>query len=300
MKRTIPIILCCCLFLGIKCEDSPPPKSGTDTVKAELQHSSLPVGTSFRATIDAEAKTPRFLSKQKAKRMGQYRAVETRTAVNTTFYAELKATEPERWRLDFESFTRTTQTMGAEEATSTHSIPDMAFFVEFTDPPSVTDEHGGDVTESQAEYTIGVANVLRERHAWGEYIVTREFSQGKIVEAAKGLVLGRFAESMFGPISDPHTTVAFFRFGQDAAKNELAIFDVHSRFKAVEPEMSDGSYFDFEAKGRASMRISDAFLTGYDVSAKVTPRAKTGEMLPEGSGSWRVDFDIDAATLQSP
>ena len=283
--------------MGIQC-DQPPPPAPPGEVVAKLEARPLGVGTSFRATLEAESVMPRFLSKQKARRTGQIRAVDARVTVTTSFQAELLALEPERWRIDFEAFSRATQTAGAEEATSTYDLPGNAFIAEFGEPAVVTDAEGGDVTDSQHEYTLAVADVLRERHDWAEYIASREFGQGKIVQGSKGLVLGRFAQALFGPISDPHTTVALFRFDEDAAKNEVAHFEVHSRFKAHSPEGTDGSYFDFEAKGSNALRVNDALLIAYSVAAKVTPRAATGAMLPEGSGSWRAKFEIDATTLK--
>lgn len=285
--------------MAIQC-DQPPPASKQE-VTAALKHRDFDVGTAFRANVTAESVVPRFLSKRKAKRMGQYRAVDSRTTIETKFYAELVTREPEKWRLDFETFERSTQTAGAEEAKSTHELPDHAFFVSY-EPEGVlvTDEHGEAVTDSQARYTTAIAEVLRERHAWGAFMATREFSQGKVVEAPKDLVLGKFVESMLGTISDGHSTVSFFRFAEDGAKKEVAHFDVHSRYKATEAEMKDGSYFDLEAKGRAVLRLFDGMLMGYDLTAKVTPRAATGAMLPEGSGTWRVSFEIDELTLQVP
>ncbi len=289
----------CMLFTAVQCDQPPAPPPAV--VQATLKERPLSVGTSFRASLSAESVVPRFLSKQKAKRMGQIRPVDTRTTVETTFYAELIEVTPEKWRIDFEQFKRTTQTVGAEEATSTHELPDRAFFIEFLPEETIVlDEHGALGTESQTQYTFAVAQVLRERHAWGKFAASRSFGQGKIVEASKGLVPGRFVESMFGKVSDGHSTVSFFRFGEDAAKREVAHFDVHSRFKATPEEMTDGSYFDFEATAKTVLRVADGLQMSQDVSAKVTPRASTGAMLPEGSGSWKLAFAIDAATLQVP
>lgn len=299
MRHLPTIALLGLLLTVVSCDKKPPPKP--KEVMVTLKARPIGVGTSFRAKLSASSVIGRFPSKELAKRIGQYRAIDTYTTVETNFYAELVALEPEKWRIDFETFERSTKREGGEEAVSTYDLPDKAFFVEFgPEQTTVKDEDGADATESQTEISTSVANVLRERHTWAKFGSSRDFGQGKIVEAPDDLVLGRFVESVFGPVSDPHSTVSFFRFGEDAAKTEVAYFEVNSRFKATEPEMKDGSYLDFEARGKAILRVVDAMLVGYEVDAKVTPRAKTGAMLPEGSGKWHVSFEIDAQTLQVP
>ena len=299
MLRKTLFIICCGLLVGLKCDQTPPP--ATAVVSATVTDKPLEVGASFRATLRAESVVPRFLSKERAKSLGQIRAIETTTAVETAFFAELVELSPaEKWRIDFETYTRTTQTQGGEQATSSHELPDNAFFVEFqADSVVVTDEHGAAATDSQVRVCAAIGEVLRERHAWAKFVSSRQFGQGKVIAAPDGFVLGRFIESMFGSVSHGNTTVSFFRFGEDAAKRELAYFDVHSRFRATDEQVTDGSYFDLEATGRAVLRVADGLLSGYDVSAKVTPRAATGAMLPEGSGKWSMAFEIDATTFGS-
>lgn len=266
---------------------------------AAVTYAEVGVGTSFRAQLRAESVARQFPAGRLAKRIGKLRPVEVVTAVDAKFYAELVGAQPEKWRLDFETFAHVQKREGGEEVRETFEIGDRAFFVELgPGGATVTDEHGGPATPSQTTQVGAVAAALAERQPWGKFAGSREFAQGKIVEAPAGLVPGRYVAAIYGPVQDGNSTASFFRFGEDATKAEVAHFEVHSRFKTDNAAATDESYYDFEARGKAVLRMDSGFLLGYDVSAKVTPRAKTGAMLPEGSGKWSMSLDIDAQTLQ--
>ena len=280
--------------------DKGAPTQPVKEIVLDVSSMDFPAGSSFRAHLKATSVIPRFSKKEVAKRIGKYRAIDAHTTIETTFYAELMGNHPEKWRIDFESFDRRTRNEGAEEATSTFELPNRAFTVEWTKPePTVVDIEGNDVTDSQREVLIGIAHVLAERRGWSEWLEPREIERGNIIEAPGVLIPGHFVVAMLGPRSDAATTVEFFRLGADEGAGEVAHINVHGTFRTVEEAMTDGSYFDYKAEGRVVVRATDGLLVGYDLKSKVTPRAQSGAMLPEGSGSWHIKFAVDTATIQS-
>lgn len=274
--------------MALKCDNqqAPPPVQ-----QVELRASPLAVGAVVRATLTEEAVTPRFLAQQKARRIGQVRAVETTSKTRAEFEAELLAEQPERWRVTVKSFERTSQTAGGHAATASHGLDGGSFEVEHTEPPTVLLADGTAVTEPQARALLAITKTLAERHAWEKFVASRPFTQGQIIAAPK-VVAGNFVGQSFGALSDANMTVSFQRFDA-VGEDEVVVFDVHQSFRATQPNVEDGSYMEFETNGQLRTRQADGRLLGYELSGKATPRAATGEMLPEGSGSWSVRFAVD-------
>ena len=307
--------MCVALFFAA-CDDDKPAPTATATQTAAQQpvpappqdqeivaapaYRDIAVGTTFYAKLTSQAVVPTEPSKKVRRKTGQLRAVDVTTNVATQFRVTRAPNDgsAEVWKLQFETFSKQTERPDAPTAKTDHDLPDRTLLVALTEEgPVVTDEEGNPTTESQSEFGVAIARDLATRQAWGKFLSSREFPQGKIVEASENMVLGKFAEVFFGEVLESHTTVSLFRLALEEG-SEAAIFEVHSRTKTKAPDGRKDVFMDIESRGKIVVRIVDGVMLRYTVDSKVVPRNEAGAMLPVGSGSWTMTFDVDAGSYE--
>ncbi len=225
---------------------------------------------------------------------GVRRPIDVETIIDVTYTAHYVAQEGDSstWRFDFEQYSSKVQKDEAA-AESTYGLPGESVTASIggADGPSVTTKSGEPATESQSKVGIALARAHRARVKWREFFSSRDFVQGEIVKAPVGLFLGDLIESEYGLVTKGATTMSLFRLGMED-EEEVAYMDVSSNARV---DVDNSKYSEFEMQGKAVVRLSDGALLSYDVEAKVTPRASTGEMLPTGSGSWRAEYQLQSA-----
>lgn len=298
----LPMIYFTCVMMFFGCDKEPseaPPAAAVEDGPITAKAAATPIepGTSLKVTIDAVSVIPTPPS-SRMKKQGVFRPVDVETKVSTTFFVELVQREGglARWRFDFESFEQVTKN-GSTEAKSTYDLAGESLMVELgEETQTVTNKAGDPATESQTRLARSLARSFEQRDEWRAFFGSRDFEQGKIVEAPSGLYLGDVLEFLLGDVRESHTTASLFRLGL-VDESEVAHIDVNSN---VQIDFEGADYGDISQSGRAVVRLGDGVLLDYDMEGKVVPRAATGEMMPSGSGTWKIEYRVDPASIRKP